>query len=219
AAKVGVPKPAVDLTPGTSNYQAKLEIQGQSIPLSVTDTVKEDGGAWSVTETVTTPQGDISDITYLDKGSLVVTKRQVKQGPVSIDVEFKGNKATGTMTMNGQPTTISAETGGALFADGAGSFQVIASLPLAEGYVTTFRNFDLQKQKIKLMQVKVMGTDKVSSSAGAVDAFKIEITSADGGNDHATLWVGKDSRKILKVSAVLPEMGGAVLTMEPGSGH
>src|SRR5215471_18489125 len=84
AANVGVPKPAVDLTPGTSNYQAKLEIQGQSIPLSVTDTVKEDGGAWNVTETVTTPQGDISEITYLDKGSLVVTKRQVKQGPVSI---------------------------------------------------------------------------------------------------------------------------------------
>ena len=219
AANVGVPKPAVDLTPGTTNYQAKLEIQGQSIPLSISNIIKEEGGAWNVTETVTTPQGDISEITYLDKGSLVVTKRQVKQGPISIDVEFKGNKATGTMTMNGQPTTISAETGGALFADGAGSFQVIASLPLAEGYVTTFRNFDLQKQKVKLMQVKVMGTDKVSSSAGAVDAFKIEITSADGGNDHATLWVGKDSRKILKVSAVLPEMGGAVLTMEPGSGH
>jgi dipeptidyl aminopeptidase/acylaminoacyl peptidase len=219
AAKVGVPTPAVDLTPGTRNYQAKLEIQGQSIPLSISATVKAEGGAWTITEIATTPQGDISDTTYLDKGSLVVTKRQVKQGPVSIEVEFKGNKATGTMSMNGQATPISAETGGALFADGAGTYLVLAALPLAEGYVTTFRNFDLQRQKVKLMQVKVTGTDKIAGPSGQVDAFKIEITSADGGNDHSTLWVGKESRKVLKLSAVLPEMGGAVLTMEPGPGQ
>jgi dipeptidyl aminopeptidase/acylaminoacyl peptidase len=216
AATVGLPKPAVDLTPGTTNYQAKIEFQGQSIPLSITSIIKEEAGAWAITETAKTPQGDIVDTTYLDKGSLVVTKRAVRQGPVSIDVEFKGNKASGTMTMNGQAKPIDAETGGALFADGAGTYEAIAALPLAEGYTITFRNFDLQKQKVKLMQIKVVGTDKVSSPSGAVDAFKIEVSSADGGSDRSTVWVGKDSRKILKVSAILPELGGATMTMEPG---
>jgi dienelactone hydrolase len=216
ATTVGVPKPAVDLTPGTTNYQAKLDMQGQSIPLSITDTIKEEGGAWAITETAKTPQGDIVDTTYLDKGSLIVTKREVKQGPVSIAVEFKGNKAIGTMTMNGQARPIDAETGGALFADGAATFQALAALPLAEGYSTTFRNFDLQKQKVKLMQIRVAGTDKIPTPAGPVDSFKIEVTSADGGPDRSTIWVGRQSRRILKVSAILPELGGAVLTMEPG---
>jgi hypothetical protein len=32
-------------------------------------------------------------------------------------------------------------------------------------------------------------------AAGTFDTFKIEITSADGGNDHETYWIAKDSRK------------------------
>src|SRR5262249_15222401 len=156
------------------------------------------------------------DITQLDKGSLVVTRREIKQGPISIDVQFKGNKATGTMTMNGQAKPIAAETGGALFADGAGTEEVLAALPLANGYGGTFCNFDLQKQKVKLMQLKVVGTEKMTGPAGSVDAFKVEVTSADGGTDKSTVWVDRESRKVLKVSATLPELGGATLTMEPG---
>jgi hypothetical protein len=39
--------------------------------------------------------------------------------------------------------------GGDIFGDGAGGFDVIAALPLAEGYATSFRNMDLEKQKLK----------------------------------------------------------------------
>ena len=44
-----------------------------------------------------------------------------------------------------------------LFADGAGTYDVIASLPLASGYSTSFRNFDVMKQKPQLKQLKVIG--------------------------------------------------------------
>ena len=46
------------------------------------------------------------------------------------------------------------------------------------------------------------------------DAFRVELASADGGGDKETLWVAKDSLKVVKVSAVLASMGGAVLTEE-----
>jgi hypothetical protein len=42
----------------------------------------------------------------------------------------------------------------------------------------------------------------------------VEITSADGGSDKQTLWIAKDSRKPVKMSAVLADMGGAVITEE-----
>ena len=40
------------------------------------------------------------------------------------------------------------DTGGPLFADGAADNMIPGCLPLAEGYTTTYRNFDLQKQKV-----------------------------------------------------------------------
>jgi hypothetical protein len=127
-------------------------------------------------------------------------------------MHFDDNKAAGNMNMNGQDRPISVDLGGPLFAEGAGSKQVIACLPLAEGYTTTYRNFDLQQQKVQLMQLKVSGVEKVTVPAGTFDAYKVEISSDNGENE--TLWVAKDSHKPLKESAVLPSMGGAVLTQE-----
>ena len=72
----------------------------------------------------------------------------------------------------------------------------------------------MQKQTVKLMQLKVTGVEKVTVPAGTFDAYKIEITSADGGADKETLWVARDSRKPVKETMVLSAMGGALLTQE-----
>jgi hypothetical protein len=160
------------------------------------------------------PMGDASDSAWIEKGSLTLTKRIVKQGPMTIDVEFKNNKASGSVDVSGKATPIAADTGGALFADGAGAYYAIASLPLAEGYTATFRNFDLQKQKVALKQLKVTGVEKVDVPAGSFDAFKLEITSAEGEPEQTTIWIAKDSRKVVKIVAVFPRMNGAVLTSE-----
>jgi hypothetical protein len=143
-----------------------------------------------------------------------LTKRSIKQGPVTIDVEFKNDKASGSMNVNGQAKPIAAEVGGALFAEGAGMYNSLASLPLAEDYSATFRIFDLQRQKATLKQVKVAGAEKVAVPAGSFEAFKLEVTSAEGEPGKITVWVAKDSRRVVKVTAVIPEMNGAILTSE-----
>ncbi|MGH9755005.1 MAG: alpha/beta fold hydrolase [Blastocatellia bacterium] len=214
AASVGLPKPATDLRSGKLSYQGKIEIAGQSIPFNPTTEIKEDGGAWQVIESARTPMGDMNDTTWVEKGSLTLTKRSVKQGPVTLDVEFKNNKASGSMTVSGQAKPIAADTGGALFADGAGAYHALASLPLAEGYTATFRNFDLQKQKAALKQMKVVGSEQVTVPAGSFEAFKLEVTSAEGEPGKTTVWIAKESRKVVKVVAVIPQMNGAILTSE-----
>jgi hypothetical protein len=87
-------------------------------------------------------------------------------------------------------------------------------LPLAEGYSTTFRDFDIQKQKVKMMQLTVAGSESVTVPAGTFGSFKLDITSAEGGPEKATVWIAKDSRKVVKFLAILTEMGGATLTAE-----
>jgi len=208
------PKPAKDLRAGTATYKAKIELGGQTIPIDLTRTIKEVAGAWVVTETTTMPMGVVSDEATLDKGTLVLRKRTMKQGPAIIEVTFAGNKATGNMSMNGQNRPIAADLGGAVFADGPGGNDVIATLPLAAGYTTTFRNFDAMTQQVKSRQLKVVGTESVTVPAGTFNAIKVEVTPAEGTGETITLWVDPVSRSVVKSVAILPQMNGAVATSE-----
>ncbi len=213
---VGVsgPKPAMDLKAGSSNYSASIAMGGQTIPLTFKSETKEENGAWVVTETVVTPQGEITDTSNIEKGTLVLKHRVYKQGPVVFEVDFKDNKATGSMSMNGQAKPIAVDVGGDIFGDGAGGFEAIAALPLAEGYTASFRNLDLQKQKLELKNLKVVGVESVTVPAGTFEAYKVEITAADNEADKTTIWIAKDSRKVARISAVLTQLNGAILTSE-----
>ncbi|HKV93054.1 MAG TPA: alpha/beta fold hydrolase [Candidatus Angelobacter sp.] len=214
ADSVGVPKPAMDLQPGEYKYKAMIEISGQQVPLNVSTSIKEDGGEWLATDTLDTPNGAVVQTASLEKGTLIIRKLNVKQGPVAIDLNFTDSKASGNVNMGGQDRPVSVDLGGPLFADGPAAKQSISCLPLAEGYTTTYRNFDVQQQKVKLFQLKVTGTEKVTVPAGTFDTYKVEISSADGGSDKETLWITPDTHKPVKEYQVLQSMGGAVLTQE-----
>ena len=214
SASASTPKPASDLRPGTFNYKASIAMGQQSIPLTMKTEIKDSGGSWIVNETAQTPQGPVSDTSTIEKVSLIVTHRSIVQGPVVIEIDFKDNKATGSMTINGKATPIAADSNGAVFADGGGAFDVVATLPLADGYTVSFRNFDVEKQKPTIKNLKVVGIESVTVPAGTFDAYKIEIVSAENEADKTTVWIAKDSRKVLKISAVLVNLGGAMLTSE-----
>jgi dipeptidyl aminopeptidase/acylaminoacyl peptidase len=213
-ASVGVPKVAFPWSAGKASYSGKIEAGGQTMPISTTQTIEEQGGNWVVTGTAKLPMGDATDITTLDKATLVPRKRVIKQGPAAIELAFADGKATGTVAMGGEPKPLSVDLGGELFADGVGGNESIASLPLAEGFSTTYRNFDVRQQKVQMKQAKVIGAESVTVPAGTFDAWKVEIASAEGEPGQTTIWVAKDSRKVVKLSATLPQMGGAVVTSE-----
>jgi len=212
AASAGMPKPAVPLAPGTRHYNGRVEMGGQSVEMAITADVKEEAGAWVVTETAKSPAGDAVDRTTLDKGTLAMRRRSVSQGPIAIEMTVQEGKITGEMKRSGQARPFSVDLGGDLFADGGGAYHVAATLPLAEGYQVAYRNFDLRTQKPKVVQLQVVGSERVTVPAGAFDGFKVEITADDGAK--TTIWVAKDSHTLLKVQSTSPAMSGATMTSE-----
>jgi dipeptidyl aminopeptidase/acylaminoacyl peptidase len=214
ASAVGVPHVTAELTPGTYHYDAKLAMGDQLMALKLSTTIEDAGGVWTAQETIDTPMGEMLDHATLEKGSLTLQKRHVNQGPVTIDVEFSDGKATGSVEMDGEDKPISVDLDGPLFADAAGSSFVIGCLPLVDGYSTAFRNFDVQKQKVKLMQLHVAGAEAVTVPAGTFDTFKVELSAADGGPDKLTVWIAKETRTPVKIATLMVEMGGATLTGE-----
>ncbi len=214
AASVGAPKPAVPLQPAADTFKSKIEMGGRAIDFDSTTEIREEGGRWVIRDAAKTPMGEMADVVTLDKESLEVLKRSIRQGPATIEIEFAGGKAAGSMEMSGQKRPVAADLGGTLFGDGAGAYHVLATLPLAEGFRSTFRNFDIMKQKPALKQLEVTGSEQVTVPAGSFDTLKVEITSAEGEPGKTTVWIDKAKRRPVKVVATMPQMGNAVLTTE-----
>jgi hypothetical protein len=214
-ADADVPKPAVDLKPGTFTYNARLESPGRTTRLDVTHTVKSEKGTWVVNDSMTIFGILITDRGTMDKRTLLLRKQVTHSGPNVTELQFAGNRATGIITDKGQKRSIDMDTGGALYADGPGAQDAIAALPLANAYTTSFRNFDADLPQGKLLQLRVMGTDTVTVPAGTFQAWKVLVTSANGdGSQTSAYWVDKTSRRVVKTATTFPGLRGVIGTME-----
>jgi dipeptidyl aminopeptidase/acylaminoacyl peptidase len=196
------------------SFKAKIEAGSQSIALQMKSVIEETPEGWRATDTMQTPMGQASDTTLLDPKTFAVLKRTIQQGPARIEVAIQDGKATGTMQMGAQTRPIDVALDGPLFADGAGSSLVLAALPLAEGFSTSYRTLDLQKQQVRIYSLKVTGSQQVAVPAGAFDCWRVEVEPADGSPGKQTLFVDKKERRPVRIEAIMPEMGGAKLTAE-----
>lgn len=214
ASKLGVPKPAVAPRAGTWNYRSQAGI-GEKPKLNsaatYSTTVKDEGGAWTVTGAMEFPEGSVTDVRTLDKDTLILRKESFKHfvhpdqrwKPVAITLDFTGNKVTGiSRNANGQEKPVAVDLTGPIFADAADAMVAIGCLPLAEGYSTTIRDWDTVGLKERLWQLKVTGAERVTVPAGTFDSYKVELTANDGTGDKETAWIAKDSRMPVKVDAV-----------------
>lgn len=208
--------PSLAAPPSTAPhaYKAKIEAGGQIIAVDIGSVLQPAPEGWRATDTLKTPMGEATDSVLLDGKTFEVLSRAVKQGPVEIQVEFKGGRAKGTMNTGGQSRPIDAAIDGPLFADAAGAGTVLAALPLSDGYTVSFRNFDIQTAKVKVMALKVAGSETVTVPAGTFECFKVEVSPADGSPGRQTFYVAKKERRTVKIEASMPQMGGAKLTAE-----
>jgi hypothetical protein len=198
---------------GKFAYDVKVVFGGQSMNMSLTTEIADGGASYHVTETMSTPQGDMKDVATLEKPSLALRSRKINQGPFAVELNASDAKVTGSITMGGSPKPVDVATGGPLFAQAAGGFS-LGALPLADGYAAAYRTFEPQDLKVRVMQVTVLGSETVTVPAGTFDAFKIESKPADGSPGGATNWIDKVTRKPVKAVAILPRMNGATMTME-----
>jgi hypothetical protein len=217
-----LPKPAVELTPGTWKYRESYVFRGHTDVATVSLTVKDSGAAWTVTEAMQTDFGPVTDVATLEKGTLVLRKelfthfehKDQPWKPVEIDVDLAGNRVTGVMKYVHRPDQpVAMDLGGPVF-NRVGSQATIGCLPLAEGYSTTLRYFVVDRLPIKPQdadkptQLKVVGTERVTVPAGTFDTWKVELAPGTGGPVGQTVWVAKDSRMTVKSIWVMGEMTG-----------
>ena len=203
----------VGLSTSIHRYNARIEMGQQLIPVTIQTEIREnDNDQWVASEVMETPQGTVIETSILDKKSLQVLNRSMRQGAYEFDLSFNNQKATGTQKLNETHSVITGETEGEIFADGAGIQAVIASLPLSEGYTKIFRNFDEERQKSMVKKLTVVSTESIKITLGEFKTFRVSITGESG--EEMVFWVDKESRNVVKYTKLLAKMGGAKLTGE-----
>ena len=187
----------------TINYDFNLEVQGQTIPMTMVRTISQKANNWIVKDVASGVMGELSDESEYSP-AMGIINRNVSQMGQSIGMVFSKDK----MTMNMQGKTTEVPFSGAYVSDGAGMDMLVAGLPLQKDYAITFEVPDMMTGKAKQMTLKVIGNEMMNN----VDCMKCEIVSNDNPNDKTTMWINPKTKMAEKTIQVVPAMGNAKIT-------
>jgi dipeptidyl aminopeptidase/acylaminoacyl peptidase len=217
------PLPTVDsgtLTAGTFEYSTTLAVGGQEITVTSTRTlapVTVDGhNAWRIVEQVSTPMGNQVDTLEVDRQSLLPARRSAS-GAGSVQLHYTTETISGEMNAGGQTIPVNVSLEAPIFGGGSGVEMAIAGLPLAEGYATTFRTFNMMTQKVRPFSLTVTGSEATDCAAGTFDTFVVELKPLDGDEaGTATMHVLHAAPHIVvqNITRLPAMMGGGTSTTE-----
>lgn len=194
-------------------YSGEVEVSGQAMPITVSREVKEGKikgtPAWLIITATDSEMGAAVDTFFVDKGTLAPIAHNIERGQMMVRSEYRDDSVKGAISMGSQQMPIDLSLTAPVAPDGSGLEVVLATLPLAEGYETTLRLFDIISQKVRPWSLKVEGMEKAEVPAGSFDAYKVRMEPLDGGVDATTMYISKDDpRCLLSKSGKLPAMAG-----------
>jgi len=156
-----------------------------------------------------------SDEVLLSKGDLTPQRRTSSQGPATITLGYEPGVVSGNLSMGGKDIPVKADFDGELFSDGPAEGLTFAALPLEVGMSEIIWRFDIQTQKMGAYKAEILGMETVEVPAGSAETYMLEVTSADGSPGKTTYFIEKGAaRRVMKIVAVMPAMGGATMTQE-----
>ena len=210
------PLPASAPQVGTYNYKARLKNNSGESDVRMTTSIQDAPDAWKIVDTVVTAAVNTTFTTILDRRTLTVRHNSMRSSGTAVEMEFKDGKVEGQYSSRTGDHPIHGETP-PLLAGSAGNGQMVACLPLAEGYRVSYASFDTINQRSMLMQLQVQGSEQVTVPAGTFDAYKVEISSIPA-RQVTTLWVDKATRipvkAVTEVTVAGSDRAGMTLNSE-----
>ncbi len=204
--------PAVgELVPGTTRWAGIVGTQGQAHPVGLVTEVRETTATWIVRESWRLP--DLAtETSELAKGSMHRVRHWSRRGPHWTAYEVREGWVTGRRgtdafgPFEASSTPLSVEVGVPLFA-GAGIPQVVASLPLVQGYEARLWDVVLSmRPPVVGKTLRVVGQEKVTVPAGTFLAWRVAIVADEPYVTSMNVWVAVESRRALRLDC--PSVGG-----------
>lgn len=184
-------------------YTVNMAVQGQELAMELKRTVVKEGDHWVISEVSTGPMG-VSKESMTYSSDLKPVKRNIEQMGQIINLEY----LPGKVAVNAMNKEMEINYTGAFMSDGSGFDQIIAGMPLKEGYELSFNMADLATMKPKQVVLFVEGKEQFNEK----DCWKVTLTSVENENDKSTFWINPEDMCAEKMVAVIPAMGNATVT-------
>jgi len=211
-----LPQPRPDaLSPIVLSYTTTIALPGgQEMAIQSEQRLAPEaggGGLWKLEAASQGPMGAAKDTVLLHAHSLQPVHRSAEQGPAKVEIDYAADSVKGKIQAGPQEIPIDLPLDAPVLSDGSALEVFVAALPLAPGYRTTLRTFELNSQKVRPWSLEVTGTETVEVPAGKFDAFRVEMKPLDGQTDASTLWVAKDApRAVVRMEGQLPAASGGL---------
>jgi hypothetical protein len=214
------PVNVADLKPLKLKYKSKAAVRGQEIDLDVAVAVSEAkrGGqdVWRIISEQTSMMGSAADTFDVDHKTLLPIYRGVKQAGTTITINYSESAINGSINLPGREMPLTSELEAPVYGTDSALDLVLSLLPIATGYKTTLRTFDVLSQSVKVFSLEVTGVEKVTVPAGTFDAFKVELKNMDGEPGGGTFYIKTDKNRCMvrSVKELPPMVGGGTMTSE-----
>lgn len=206
------------IQPVSSKYVIKIDTRGQKFEINVnrdiTKSKLNDKDVFVVVDVATGIMGG-NDTLIVDANTLLPIKRNVKQGPATIHLNFGADKIEGQIEAGPQKMPLNIKIDSPVITEGAGIELALKTLPLKKGYKAFFNQIDIMRAGTKKMIINVLDVEKVTLPSGEYEAYKIEVKPSDSDEGAQTLWLDTNDKILLKSEAKLGAMmGGGTVTSE-----
>ncbi len=219
AMKAAPPSPRKDvLVPMNLAYTTTVRVPGgQSMEVEATRRVAQAKGpdgkpAWRVDTSARTPMGEAEDTWLLDGETLLPIHRALKQGPVTIELDFTAEKVTGKISTPQGEVPVDVALPAPVVGDEAALGALLAALPWKAGYETTVRTFDVQRQKVRPWKLEAVGEETVTVPAGEFACWKVSLSPLDDDGGGGFLWIAKEKPLVVLTGIRVPTPMGTLDT-------
>jgi dipeptidyl aminopeptidase/acylaminoacyl peptidase len=197
-----LPEMNASLTEKTENWDVKIAVQGQEIPLQMKRSFTKQGDSWVITDEMDGALGKVSDsVTY--NGKMQPLTRSLSQGPMKMQATYSDGKIQ--LDVNGKQSELAFE--GALLCDGPGRESILGSLPLNAGTEMAVSIPNLTGNKIFVGQLTVD-----EETVDQRECLKVTIADVENAKAKSTVWIDKKTNQVFRTEQILPELNNAVLT-------
>jgi hypothetical protein len=154
--------------------------------------------------------GDMSDQTHIGIENYKVLHRLITQGPLKIELQIKDSVVQADIELNGKNQNSEIKLEKEFLLDGPSLDIFVSHLDLTVGKVYFINVFNAQSLHLNLFRFEVLQEDQILQ----YECVKCALKALDGPDKTETLWIYNSEKPVLiKKTAVLPEMGGAQLSM------
>jgi dipeptidyl aminopeptidase/acylaminoacyl peptidase len=208
AVKAANKLPEIDpkaFSPGSFSYEMTIDVQGQSIKMSVERTIEQNAEGWKITDISSGSMGEAKDVATFNNSFEPISRVLTQMGQ---EITMKYSKNGVFIKMAGKEVNIDFKS--AYITSAPGHELLLANMKLANGEKITIARDDMQTLKAQFVTIENLGEKELEG----VKCDAILVTNTSNRNEKTTYYFTNNRKILYQMESTVPAMQNAKVIMK-----